>query len=127
MIRPFVTTVPYYRYMALANTRPVLLCIGTSYKSCRIFDFVRACKSTDIANRISKEKSIHSDPKQPISPSSVVSKEEVVTSVENDDALQPQWKGLESRMLRKRTKVKGYGGPEGRSARNSSAWDAENV
>jgi len=47
--------------------------------------------------------------------------------VTNDEELQPQWKGLESRMLRKRTKAKGYGGPEGRTSRNTSAWDAESV
>lgn len=47
-----------------------------------------------------------------------------VVEIDNDEELQPQWKALEHRITRRIHKKEGL---SGRSKRNSSAWDAENV
>lgn len=47
--------------------------------------------------------------------------------VTSDEELQAQWKAMESRVVHRKSRMKGDGGPQGRGKRNKSAWDHEVV
>ena len=52
---------------------------------------------------------------------------DVPIDITDDEALQPEWRALESRVNNRRTRAVGEGTPQGRSPRRGSAWDHETV
>lgn len=91
--------------------------------------FLRRWTSTNVIGGTCDRSKIPKQKEDGITPATIseMATKEKIETISCDDELQPQWQSLEARMLRKKTKSKGYGGPEGRSFRNPSAWDAEHV
>lgn len=54
-------------------------------------------------------------------------KSPLIKAVKSEEELQEEWKALERRVSNRKGRVNDGTVPTGRSKRNSSAWDAENV
>ena len=68
------------------------------------------------------------DTPTPAATSSILSDADAaINLVATEEELQAEWKALERRVANRKPKINNGTSPSGRSARNSSAWDAENV
>lgn len=86
-----------------------------SFRSLNGFCTVAVSKQTVTETPVNTAPAAQSDPASP------------VTIVETEEELQDEWKSLERRVSNRKPRMNDGSVPSGRSKRNSSAWDAENV